>query len=102
MAHKKKNYGKRIVFVDHYCQAPYNAKYILRGLDDGTARFELYEDDTNIVLWDTDYGAMDNQRNLEQTLKKCRLIAGTASIIYVETPSWMYSDEEVDEFEEYF
>ena len=86
-------YKENFILIDSYVDAPSWARYILRELGDGTARLELYEFGTQVVLSDFPYGALDEMA-FDDTLKECRKLVGDSPIIFVETPIWMFLPEE--------
>mgnify|MGYP007101930003 CR=1 FL=1 len=84
----KKN---KIKWIEFYTQAPADAVYIVRLMDDFTVRFEKYNGlHSSIVLKDFPYESLSEEKCME-TLAECRRIIGSeGDTIWAEMPSWKY------------
>jgi len=80
------NYGK-IQFVDYYCEAPQNARFILRSLSDDSWVLQEYQQNTQR---DLAYFPSSScyKENFVKILETCRKIVKSARVIWVERPLW--------------
>ncbi len=91
---------KKIVFVFSYRDAPQQAQYILRDIGDNTWALEHYYDTDCRVLRYFNISTIPGQdeKDFEGALKVCEeFVKGSETVLYVEKPSFMFSEDDVDE-----
>ena len=85
----------KVVFINDSEEAPINATFLLRSLQDGTVVLEKYPNYNKVVLKEFPVTALASQEDFKVTLKKVRKIIGH-STLYVQKPGWMYIEKEFE------
>ena len=90
---------EKVIYVLHYAQAPMNAQYILRCITGTTWALERYYDaDSKVVLtFEISTLPGEEERDFAAAIEACEKKIPKKAILYVEKPSYLVSDDEIDE-----